>query len=297
MATEKYDLVFSGELARRADPAQSKKNLANLFKISAEKVEALFSGKPITLKKGLDFDTATKYRVAIKKAGCLVDLVEQKAAPVAKGKAVFGAAEAPAKKPAPEAKASQVKPSAAPAQAKPPTRVQPQVRPTASQSEARQAPKPTAPPQTAPPIQPNLKQSAGVNPSVSATGSPAKMRAQDIDSPDFGLSDVGEDLLKANEHEYVEPVTVDTSGVSLKSQSGDLLDDSEKTPFIPLDIEIDATLSPAGSDLIQPSERTTVTAVEVDISDMSMADVGADLEQLKDTRPLVKPDISGLSLE
>jgi len=53
MPSERFNLVFSGDLARGADLAQAKKNLGRLFKISDEKVEALFSGKAITLKKNL----------------------------------------------------------------------------------------------------------------------------------------------------------------------------------------------------------------------------------------------------
>jgi|GEM_PF-1332993 len=83
MPSERFNLVFSGDLARGADLAQAKKNLGRLFKISDEKVEALFSGKAITLKKNLDFATANKYRTAIKNAGCRADLVEESAAEVA----------------------------------------------------------------------------------------------------------------------------------------------------------------------------------------------------------------------
>lgn len=75
MNEERYDLVFSGELVPGFELAQVKKNLQQLFRLDETKVNALFSGKAIPLKKGVDADAANKYRVAMKKAGARVDLV------------------------------------------------------------------------------------------------------------------------------------------------------------------------------------------------------------------------------
>lgn len=89
MSEEKFDLIFKGELAKGVELAIAKKNIAQLFKINAEKVDALFSGKAVVLKRGLNADAANKYRVAIKKAGALVDLAINQ--PVqTRGKASFG---------------------------------------------------------------------------------------------------------------------------------------------------------------------------------------------------------------
>ena len=76
MSTERFDLIFSGQLVRGFDPNQAKRNVQNLFRLNEAKTDMLFSGKAIPLKKGLDLETATKYRVAMKKAGVLVSLVE-----------------------------------------------------------------------------------------------------------------------------------------------------------------------------------------------------------------------------
>lgn len=75
MSQEQYDLVFSGQLVPGFDLAQVKQNMAALFRIDETKVQVLFSGKPITLKKSLALEVATKYRVAMKKAGARADLV------------------------------------------------------------------------------------------------------------------------------------------------------------------------------------------------------------------------------
>jgi hypothetical protein len=75
MNDERYDLMFSGELVPGFELAQVKKNLQQLFRLDENKINALFSNKPIPLKKGVDADAANKYRVAMKKAGARVDLV------------------------------------------------------------------------------------------------------------------------------------------------------------------------------------------------------------------------------
>lgn len=76
MESEKFDLVFSGQLLPRQDVDQVKANIAALFKVSAAQVDALFSGKAVVLKKNIDLAAANRYRVAIKKAGARVDLVK-----------------------------------------------------------------------------------------------------------------------------------------------------------------------------------------------------------------------------
>lgn len=75
MDQELYDLVFSGQLVAGQDVNQVKRNIQLLFRIDGDKVDVLFSGKAITLKKALGADAANKYRVAMKKAGALVNLI------------------------------------------------------------------------------------------------------------------------------------------------------------------------------------------------------------------------------
>ncbi|WNO09477.1 hypothetical protein [Teredinibacter sp. KSP-S5-2] len=95
MSDELFDIEFSGDVCKGVDVSVAKNNLAKLFKASPEKIDALFSGKPVILKRNLTFDAASKYRVAIKKAGALVNLKEvvtaKPAENVPKAKAVFTA--------------------------------------------------------------------------------------------------------------------------------------------------------------------------------------------------------------
>ncbi len=75
MSNEQFDLVFSGGLVKGFDLAKVKKNLQGLFRISEAQVEKLFTGADVSLKKGLDAETANKYRVAMKKVGAQVNVV------------------------------------------------------------------------------------------------------------------------------------------------------------------------------------------------------------------------------
>lgn len=69
MTDARFNLVFSGEIVPGADVGAVKQNLARLFKLDAAKVEGLFSGKPVVLKKDADQATAMKFRAALKQAG------------------------------------------------------------------------------------------------------------------------------------------------------------------------------------------------------------------------------------
>jgi len=91
--TETYDLVFRGELVKGVELDVAKRNIGQLFKIDGAKVEKLFSGSATVLKKGLNFEAASRYRVAIKKAGARVDLKPCAAAPRVVAKAQFGPTE------------------------------------------------------------------------------------------------------------------------------------------------------------------------------------------------------------
>lgn len=75
MSEEKFDIVFRGDIVLGSNLVQVKANLAKLFKLPAPKVEALFTGKSVVLKKQLDKETAKKYQVVLTKAGAQVSVV------------------------------------------------------------------------------------------------------------------------------------------------------------------------------------------------------------------------------
>lgn len=117
MSDETFNVVFSGELVAGSDPQKVRENLAKLFKMDLAKVEGLFSGKPVVIKKGADQATAMKFRALMRQAGAqcaLVSLSGGAASPAPAAAPV--AAPAPAAAPASEAEeAPAPAPAAAPA--------------------------------------------------------------------------------------------------------------------------------------------------------------------------------------
>lgn len=74
-----YSLLLTGALIPGAQPAQVVQQLAELFKLPAEKVQAMLQQGQICLKKHLPLAAAQKYQQAIERAGAVVALVAQPA--------------------------------------------------------------------------------------------------------------------------------------------------------------------------------------------------------------------------
>ena len=66
---EQYRLVFSGEVLDGQHPAVVKKRLAAVLKLDDERMDVLFSGKPVVVKKAIDEKNAARYQQAFNKAG------------------------------------------------------------------------------------------------------------------------------------------------------------------------------------------------------------------------------------
>jgi hypothetical protein len=64
-----YDIYFTGQIVDGYLEGAVKKNLAKLFNASPEKINAMFAGKPVLLKKGLNKESAQKFAALMKKAG------------------------------------------------------------------------------------------------------------------------------------------------------------------------------------------------------------------------------------
>jgi len=69
MSDARFHIVFSGKLVGGADLATVKSNLGRLFKMDNARVEKLFSGQPVVIKKDADQATAMKFRALMKQAG------------------------------------------------------------------------------------------------------------------------------------------------------------------------------------------------------------------------------------
>jgi len=69
MDQARFKIVFDGALMPQTALETAKENLARLFKSDTSKIDALFSGKPVVLKRDLSDDEADKYLRALHGAG------------------------------------------------------------------------------------------------------------------------------------------------------------------------------------------------------------------------------------
>ena len=78
MGNELYKLVFAG-IAVGRDVEHVKQNLAGIFKVDPAKIDSLIKKKSVVIKKGLDYQTASKYQKALESAGaiCRVEKIEE----------------------------------------------------------------------------------------------------------------------------------------------------------------------------------------------------------------------------
>lgn len=221
MSEELFDLVFRGEIVKNIDEKLARKNVQQLFKIPVAKVDALFSGKPVVLKRGLNMEVANKYRVAIKKAGALVNVVAQ----------------------------------AAPAQ-----------------------------------------QGDSQNPSQEKVSKIAVAPTVEPRASGFTVAPAGADVLNADEREVVVEKTMDLSAFSVRAGDGPLLDSDEITKEVSLDVEVDWSVAPTGSELLAEDEKENYVPAALDLSALSLAEVGVTLVEAKEDFARA-PDVSHLSLK
>lgn len=76
MTDKRFNIVFQGRIDQGASPAAVRDNLARLFRMDAARVEALFSGQRVVIKRDADQATMMKFRAAMKQAGALCEVEE-----------------------------------------------------------------------------------------------------------------------------------------------------------------------------------------------------------------------------
>lgn len=79
MTETRFNIIFDGELMPDVSLEQAQNNLATLFKSSAERVSALFSGGAVVLKRDLAEQEARQYQQALENAGAKVRMEAQPA--------------------------------------------------------------------------------------------------------------------------------------------------------------------------------------------------------------------------
>jgi len=111
MSNDLFEVAFSGGIADGSDPAQVRANIGKMFKADAAKLNQLFSGNRVVIKKNIDRQTAMKYQTAMKKAGaiCEVKMLTESGSPTsvsAKATPAARSASSPSPKPRPASVAS-----------------------------------------------------------------------------------------------------------------------------------------------------------------------------------------------
>ncbi len=81
MTDKRFHIIFQGRIDQGASPEAVRENLGRLFRMDAARVEALFSGQRVVIKRDADQATMMKFRAAMKQAGALCE-VEEVGAPV-----------------------------------------------------------------------------------------------------------------------------------------------------------------------------------------------------------------------
>lgn len=69
--SETFSVVVTGKIADGFALSDAKSQVSKLFKLSPEKVERLFSGKPVAIRRGIDKPQAMKLRAALAKTGVI----------------------------------------------------------------------------------------------------------------------------------------------------------------------------------------------------------------------------------
>ena len=67
--SERYRLVFRGELLEGQQKSVVKQRLGVALKVEGERLDAMFTGKAVTIRKDADTNTAARFQVAFKRAG------------------------------------------------------------------------------------------------------------------------------------------------------------------------------------------------------------------------------------
>ncbi len=261
MSDPRFDIIFRGDIVFGHQIADVKKRLMQLFKADAAKVDALFSGAALPLKRNLDQAAAEKYQAVLLKAGAQVDVCTAGSV-----KTVATRAVKPASQPK---KISDSNPRAIP--------------PGRSQT-----------------LKERLAAAGLAEKETLVERKQTQQPLQTADASDASgltLAPAGTEVLKPEERSRVEAVTVDTGGLSIRAMEGELLDVSERPAPVSISLDLgNLDLAAVGEDLLRADEKLPLPEVAVDVSDLELAPVGSDLGQVAGTIPPPPPDTSDLSL-
>jgi hypothetical protein len=254
--SELFNVVFRGDILPGHTLPAVKAQVAQLFKLDDARLAAVFSGKPVVLKKDCDAATAEKFKAALARVGADSEIrssAAAQAAPAAIPPPVKAASPAPVATPpaTPVAVRPAATPAATPAAASGAIKLAP-VGPMLTEAERAAMRKP--------PVQVRIDH-IGLEKRASsfmvADEKPAIAKRPEIKAPDFGVAAVGGDLLKDDEKRVYEELEIDLSAFEVAELGADMLSEDDKVPLPVMEIEeLDADLAPVGSDMAQIKKPT-----------------------------------------
>jgi len=253
-----YNLVFRGEVFEGQDRSAVAQRLMALLKIDAPKVKALFGGQPVLLKRNVPRAVAAKFQAAFRDAGARLRVT-----PV-------------------QTKAE--------TQAQPGTST-PAAKPTLAERLAAEETAASSPPAPGPAPSHSPAAESAADPTT-APGRPiAQAVAADLPGGEgWSLSAHSGDLVSADELPRSESVEVDVSHLSAAPANSGSLEDvlPPAPPAPPAPDTSELQLDAPGVDLAPPRD---VPDLELDLSALSLAEVGADLaEGVEAGLPLPMPE-------
>ncbi len=237
MSIEEFDIIFRGDIILGHSLAEVKQRLQQLFKTDAARVDALFTGRPVPLKRNLDAATAEKYRDVLTRAGAQVDIRPA------------GTTPSPAERPVPVRRSGW---SLAPVGS---FLLTPSERPVFT-------------PVAVDTSSLSLKPAEGY---LLDSGEQRVVEPAAVDVPDFDVAEVGADLLSPEERPGLPLVSYEAGDWELAEAGADLLSAGEKArPDAAPVVVGDYGLAPVGSDLGQIKPQ--VKPVTPDISGIRLAE-------------------------
>jgi len=245
--SERYDIVFRGDIIEGFFLQQVKTDLARLMKVEADAVAPLFSGRPERLKKNVDLATAEKYRVVLQKIGMRVDL-----------KAVEDTSEA----------AKEVAKTAHPAQKSQSSVAIPKtISPQIAESQELNT--------TVRDVGITLAPPGAILLTEESERQKQARQATVVDVEHLSLDQQAGYLMHADERkDVIEPVAVDLSDYSIADAGEDLLHADEKQEFIPLEVDIaDITMADVGATLSEEKQSEKYKIPDISHLQLSESDL------------------------
>lgn len=240
-----FHIIFRGEIADGAHLPDVKRNLAKLFKSPIEKMERLFVGRPVAVKKNLAEADARRYQKALLAVGALTELSDAESGKIA-----------PAK-PAPKSETLAARIARIEAEQLSADAAQKDASSTAQQEFASESPVEDI-------VMVEVEVEADAEADIEVVSEEVLLQAAAplVAENDFPQTHLGEpggalslrpmegELLEEFERVHQDPVNVDITDISLAGVGEDLLRAEEKKPVVDeLNLKINFDLAPVGSSL------------------------------------------------